>query len=426
MEAEDREFLVRSVTKEIGLSPYLLSVFYDFYEHRLYTQKESARSESPRSEKHKERLVAVVCPNPDICPIRKKPSENEIRSLLKEYEQSLGKMEHLERDEMMVAKFLGWAQTHSGHFVMVQYHGFTRERKELVKLSNWSPLHKKYLVLFHSRFSKDRSLSLPLGMNYTDLEESGDGRGNLSLDTRFVVNKWFDSATDLQKSLLMKHRGLFEKRPNYLIKQFGQNSLQKRIMSLNQVKADSQSVPFLITPILSKLTPLKKEAVKWDESDEDEDDPYQIKEEKYRIVSKDEYSQKLVIHKDMHFTLHDYTEASRASFLSKKHTHSLEYYTFDPIHLVDAACIGLHMEGQMKRACSQIPLKHLQVVQNNDMIPILNFFAHNKHAKEDLKRYYEEYIYALMCLENTTSHLPPQVSASLNNIFEELSMSQGQ
>ena len=80
----------------------------------------------------------------------------------------------------------------------------------------------------------------------------------------------------------------------------------------------------------------------------------------------------------------------------------------------------------MKRACSQIPLKHLQVVQNNDMIPILNFFAHNKHAKEDLKRYYEEYIYALMCLENTTSHLPPQVSASLNNIFEELSMSQGQ
>lgn len=405
------------VLKETGLSHYLLSVFYDFYQHRLQQQKEK--------EKERERLMFIVCPDAkEIYPLRKNPTELEVKSLIREAELKVPKMSHRERDEFLVSKFLGWAQTLSGHFILVYYHGLSKERKELVKSSNWSPLHKKYLGLFHSRFTKDRSLSLPLALNYLDLEESSDGKGHLSLDVRFVVNKWFESITERQREFLIKAK-------LYLIKRVGQNSLDRRIMSLttqiHQNSGEVKQVKDLITPVLIKITPLERGNGKNEEEEDDDDDcdegnddPYEVKDEKYKRISKDEYSQRLVLHKDIHFSLHDYTECSRAAFLSKKYTHPLEYYTFDPIRLFDAAAIGFHLEGQIKRACSQIPLKYLQIVQNNDMTPILEFFTKNKNAKEDLKQYYEEYIYALLCLENT-SHLPPQVSELLN-VFDELTM----
>lgn len=199
----ERHIQIKKLERETGLSRYLLSVFYDFYENRLYPQKERSTG--------KERLRDIICPNLNLKPIRKKPSENEIRSLLRKHEQKLGKMSPQERDEAMIFKFLGWARTQSGHFILVHYHGLKKERKELVKLSNWSPLHKKHLALFHTRFSKNRYLTLPLKMNSTDLTGTEDGKRSLSLDVRFVVNKWFDSASERQKTLLKENKHLFER-----------------------------------------------------------------------------------------------------------------------------------------------------------------------------------------------------------------------
>lgn len=392
---------VKDLERETGLSRYLLSVFYDFYEYRLYPQRERSVKE-----KRNERLEEIVCPNFDLTPIRKKPSENEIRSLIKEYEQTLGKMTPQERDEAMVFKFLGWAKTHSGHVIMIHYHGLTKERKELVKLCNWSPLHKKYLPLFHTRFSKDRSLSLPLRMTFSDLRAS--------VDVRFVVNKWFDSINESQRTLLRENQHLLER-----------VKLIKKPMSIKEspILLEARRVSDIIGSLLEKMD-TKIQALPHEEEEEEEeseDDPYEVKEEKYRTVSKDEYSKKTQLHKDMRFTLHDYTEASRRSFLSKVHIHPEEYHQFNPILLVDASAIALHMEGQVKRASAEIALQFLQVVENGDTTKILNFFVQNKRAREELKRYYEEYIYSLLCLADTTDHLPQHILDHLNP-FEELSM----
>jgi hypothetical protein len=138
-------------------------------------------------------------------------------SLKQQYEQGL--LNHEQKDWQLVYEFTGWAQTNNGHFVYVYFVGKNgKSAQELAKVENWEIVHKDHLSLFHTRIGiKDMKPLYKMGS--LDVKETGDGRCHLSLDVRFVANKWFNSTENERwKSLLKEKDGLssFKRGPDYI------------------------------------------------------------------------------------------------------------------------------------------------------------------------------------------------------------------
>ena len=203
---------METLLSETGLSTYMLSVLYDFHGHKF-----GARSAE-------ETLMAWYIPNPTIPSmyglakqdIKAMISRREV-SLRQQYEQGL--LTHEMKDFMLVYEFLGWAQTRGGHFVYIYFVGRNgKSAQEFAKVENWEIVHKDHLSLFHTRLSNMKDPKKHYyAMNSLDIKETGDGRKHLSLDVRFIVNKWLNSSENEKcKPLLRERLGLFRRGEDYL------------------------------------------------------------------------------------------------------------------------------------------------------------------------------------------------------------------
>jgi hypothetical protein len=215
-------------------------VLYDFFSHTLAQHIHASASEEEEVEKalrkkRRHQFAHIVCHNEQIPRVL---NNNEIKLRLGKHESILRKQygaSSVEKDCAMIDAFVGWAQTTEGHFVMVYYvgpdqqhsdskrhnHTDSGEEKptpvdkkwEMERHENWKLVSKDHLPLFHSRLGRDHSSLWK--MSSLDVVETSDGRGNLSLDARFLVNKWLLGGDHLQQwaPLLWSARHLFSRPP---------------------------------------------------------------------------------------------------------------------------------------------------------------------------------------------------------------------
>jgi hypothetical protein len=191
---------VTELAEKCGLSTYMLQVVVDFCVRR----------------KSKPLLLCLVCNNPEIVPLS--GGSEGVRETLQAratwLKRQCGEMTKEARDEAMIHRFLGWAQTQEGHFLFVSYRGGDRH-----SLDSWRVVKRDHLRFFHTRFiSGKRSDYLPLyRLHSSDVVETGDGNSNLSLDVRFISSLWCEEHPEARQ-LIEDHRHLFRREEDYLMR----------------------------------------------------------------------------------------------------------------------------------------------------------------------------------------------------------------
>lgn len=202
---------VNDIAQQTGLTPYLLTVIYDFHSHKLL---------GVRPHQHKESLGAWYSPNPNL-PSMRGMSNGEIKTMVSKREVALkklcdqGQLTPEKKDQLLVHEFLGWTQTTSGHFLYIY---FTGERKEdMARAEFWELVHKDHLSLFHTRIGGGvKELKKCYSLNSMDIR--ANGANHLALDVRYITRRWFNSSeNEKHKTLLRDHVDLFKKGSDYLV-----------------------------------------------------------------------------------------------------------------------------------------------------------------------------------------------------------------
>jgi hypothetical protein len=153
------------------------------------------------------------------------------------------------------------------------------------------------------------------------------------------------------------------------------------------------------------------------EEAEGEYDPYEVHDDYYRYVDQAEYDHAINlhhIHPSIKCDFDAYVSISRRSYLSGKVTNPEEFYTHDPTLLIDALTIACNIEAAAKRAASLVPYDALHIVENNDTASEVEAMAVDAGAMLPAVRARgEEFLFALMAVENATRHPPDSIAPLL-------------
>lgn len=338
--------------------------------------------------------MTVFCCNEKT--IHMMQSEKETRAAILRREAELKKTQRTltarQRDEILIHEFLGYVTLDRKHIVFAYYTGKTRERKELIRLENWRIVHRDHLPLFQSHLNDKHFTEALYKMTLSDIP-STHNEENVAIDVRFIVNRWYNAHdNDEMKALLLAHKNDYAIGQDYLINLTTmKTTTQKKKTKKNDVMELIQSV----TPPVDLVV------------DEPDDDPYQVKDDAFRRVTKEEYIRltQQPIDDSIHFDFMRFTEVSRRSYISKKTPRPESHYVHDPIALFDAVVIATNMDGMARRAASMIPHKHHQVIENNDVTKVIDFMSHNAEPIADMHAICEEYLFALMAVDHATRSL---------------------
>lgn len=148
----------------------------------------------------------------------------------------------------------------------------------------------------------------------------------------------------------------------------------------------------------------------WGETEaDDRDDPYRVRLERLTRISHDEYStsSRCALAPSYTFSLQQLGQISRHAFW--RDNQPKDHYTHDPGVLVDAVVMACHMEALARRTATQVPYEHLMVVENGDMTRIIEQLCTDETMLRQVHQTGQQYLFALMAVENATRHLPEHV-----------------
>lgn len=145
----------------------------------------------------------------------------------------------------------------------------------------------------------------------------------------------------------------------------------------------------------------------------EEDDPYEVKDDAFCYVSKAEYdaSCRVSLHGGIRFDFERFERISRRAYPPSvgKGPRPPDYYQHEPVALFDAIAIATNLEAAARRAGSQIPYERLIIMENTDAARIVEQVANDGPMLAEVKASAEEFLFALMTVENATRHPPPLV-----------------
>lgn len=356
-------------------------VLYDFYGHRL-----------GMGVKYRAVIQQVNCYNIDaIYMFNKEDKRADITKILTKRANELKKMNPQTRDERMIKEFLGCARVDRKHFIFVYYTGMSRERKEMTRVENWKILHREHLVHFHSHLNQMNSFDSLYQFNASDIPSTRD-EDNIAFDVRYIINKWYNTYKDdeaIKTRLREENTSVVSQ--DYLI------NLSKGSVPMKTVVKSSPRPPRNTDIIeLIQSMDVEKRVV-----DDDDDDPFEVKDDAMRRVNKEEYMRSLhqPIDDSIRFNFNRFIEVSRRAFISEK-PRDAQHYNHDPIALFDALVIATNIEAMSHRIASTIPTNHLQVIENNNTTKIIDSMLTNENVRHSVHTYCEEYLYSLMTVEH--------------------------
>lgn len=414
---------MRNLCKLTGLSTYCLDLLYDFNPHRFSGSQtiivdDSVTETNTAGRPINQILLDVICHNTAIfCfhkdlmvaddneetgSCKKKHGKGALRkALVQQREQELdrrckaGEMTVTEKDYLMVHEFCATAYTSGGHFIYVYYVGPPqRSPQDLASVSHWAPVDKNHLPLFHRRLSKNVQAQYQFASS--DVTETADGRHNLDIDMRFIVNKWIASQHGEKcLPLLRDNAQLFVRGEDYLV---------KRHLQQQQPPPTPQKTPKRVT----KPAPLPSGL-----DFESGFDPYEVREQDFCHISDADWDriQDTPLPEEMRCDFIHFLDISRRAVLREEIPP--QEYERDPIHLVDALCIANNLELHCKSTAALVTRQHTQTVINDNMTRLIDTLSLEPGPVGDIKSRLSEYWCACMAVEHASRTVPSHLQEKL-------------
>lgn len=420
-----------------GLSAYCLDLLYDFNPQRFATSAtETAKEEdedeeaivieqphqAANSKAPKQQMLDIICHNRHVFAFNKEALKQEAeatqasgakrrgesalrKAIVQRREQALevarkaGDVTPQEKDYTLVHEFLGTAYTSCGHFIYCYYTGpAERNAQDLGTVQNWRPVDKQHLALFHKRLGKN--VARYYAFQSADVTETADGRENLDIDMRFVVNKWLNSQQGEKLLPLLRENGhLFVRGEDYLARrhqqqqQTSQRPVAEKRSATQAALTDGEGPEFV-----------------------EGEDPYEVRDAELCHISDADYDRVCEVPLDgaLQFGFQHFIDVSRRSCARKEgHEAPPQYYEHDPMQVITAALIALNLELHAQSSVALAMRQHLRVVVNDDMTAIIDYLTQDPIAVQDMLGRAEEYLWANEAVENATRSVPQHLLEKL-------------
>jgi hypothetical protein len=417
---------MQELVARTGLSPYCLSVLYDFAPQAFIPAPETRKS------KQKQVLLDVICNNTQIQVTHKDATTR--RAVMTKREEELGLtvkrglMTLQEKDYTLIHEMLGTGYTNGGHFVYCYYTGpERRSTHDLGQVQHWVPVEKKLLPLFHKRLGRD--VSVCYGYASAQVTETRDGRQNLDIDMRYIAQRWQNSQQGSRCSDALRGQShLFVAGQDYNAVRHTQQQQHQQHASQKQDKKMDVDVPLTLCTVPPPVThaPHTMDVVHYgtvhnelmlcdnaDESETDVYDRYAVTDDEYHHISDAEYDRlcAMPIPQDVQFSFRRFIDASRKSAFRTGQQPSAQYYDHDPIVVFDAAVLALNGELHSQGTLETVMQKHLRVIENDGVAQLLETMSHESATAQDIRARGDEYVWALMSIENVSRKVPDSLKS---------------
>lgn len=139
--------------------------------------------------------------------------------------------------------------------------------------------------------------------------------------------------------------------------------------------------------------------------EEEEIDPYEVREESERRVTHKEYFQP--VNMNVSFSGEDYRNIVERSKMDGQQPSG--FYEHDPMLVLRALIIACNIEKVAQSAGSTILIDNLMTVGDNDMTKIVEKIVSDENITEQVKDKQEEFIYALKATDVVSQVMPQKI-----------------
>lgn len=392
---------MQEISINTGLTIFLLEVLND-----MYDEKHQSLQANPS-------LMNVVFPNPNVRAINKElvssinanlpkrlTTDIAVKRFLSQKEAELrgtkirmiGTDDQYEamlirdRDYHMIWDLVGYAKTEANYFVYVYYTGPTDKGPDnaaLKKSENWQIVPVSHLSYFHRRI---KVLDSYLRHNSNDQRAISDSKPVPAYDPRHIIFKWRKKkATENQMQIIHDYmKPLFRSRIDPLVAHYKK---QKIDVAKDKEEQAKRGFAIIGDPAFCEMS----------------------------LVQHADLS-RFPINRDITFNLDDLVYLAKRMHSSD--TDSIVVTEWDPMVMLRALIIATNHELQIRRTESLVADRHLQILEKDDIIPVLENMKNSPEAIEYIKSSQLELIYSLMATDLLSRGAPQKLVDKLTDANE--------
>ena len=428
---------IKELCKETGLTEFMLTVAMDLLD-----------KSRPLT------LIDIVCPSQNIRVLnqeaidasrhlsegkkKKVATDDEVRKFIVEKRektlQSEGvriagsdlqeKMSNTQKDDTLVSEFLGYARTTRNYFVYAYYVGPSGSNlaTELRNPVNWLPVHKMHLGPFHRRIRDVKPYYRHTSYDQVESKLTG---GVPLYDPRFIMHKWLAKDGQAHKALLDRHRPLFAKEKDFLIKHYEEDQEANgggALYYYDENKADSLMID------LSMDVVVEQDGGGVGGVFNAEQDRQRQQARGYRLTDKevchvniDEFPSlsRIPLPQEIDLSMTEFLGISQHTYVNEKRLRPPEDFICDPLVMTKAALMALNFEMQIKRVLPLVGDAKLQILEADNVKPILDYMGSHKSCTNAVKDATFRSLLSFMAVEAMTREPPPHIKEALEKIGGE-------
>lgn len=326
------------------------------------------------------------------------------------------KMDATHKDRTLVNEFLGYAQTSRGYFVYVYFVGpssLITRATELRNPRNWLPVHKSHLSLFHRRYRDTKPFHTHTKFDQCNFQEQIIP----SYDPRYMMHRWLGREGKVHKPLLRIHKSLFEKETDFLVKHYQEEMLPCPTISTlhyyDETKPDNLTID-LSMDVEEEGVPrfnvaqdrLQQQAAGY---------CYRDTDLCHLTIEEIPGLSRFPLAKEIDLSIEEFLHIAHRVDVKERNPMPPDFYQTDPFIMVKAALMSLNIEMQIKRLPAILGDEKLQILEADNMKPILDYLGGDKACTEEIKAALFRCLLAFMATDMMTREEPDHI----NEIFEK-------
>ena len=328
------------------------------------------------------------------------------------------KMDHKDKDMTLVSEFLGYAHTSHDYYVYVYYVGPDTNRSvELRNPRNWIPVNKTHLLHFHRRLRNKKSYHTHTSNDQASFKKSGALNEMPSYDPRSMMHEWLTKDGKVHKPLLLKHKSAFGEK-DFLIKHYEEKEVEGALHYYDETAPDRLVIDLSMDVEGEKGSIFNAEADRLRQ----QMNGYRYNDKEICHVTIEEFPplSRIPLPQEIDLTCEEFIGIAQHVHVSERNPRPPESYVCDPFVMTKAAMMALNLEMQVKRLPSLLGDEKLQILEGDNMTPILDFMANHKSCTDTIKQATLRSLYAFMAVELMTREHPSHIQELLDKEENQL------
>lgn len=409
-------------------------------------------------------LIDIVCPNPDIRVLnqealdasrhlcstatkkktdgatpeakkKKVATDDEVRKFIVERREKalqsegvriagsdlIEKMDNINKDSTLVSEFLGYARTSRNYFVYAYYVGPATPTgvavaTELGNPQNWLPVHKLHLGHFHRRIRDPKPYHKYTSYDHVESKLVGD---TPLYDPRFMMHKWLAKDGQAHRALLDRHKPLLANEQDFLTKHYEEEGA---LYYYDESKADRLMIDLSmdVDVVAAEQDGGGSGGVFNAEQDRlrQQASGYRLSDKELCHVSITEFPSlsRIPLPREIDLSMEEFLGISQHTHVNERRLRPPEDFVCDPFVMTKAAIMALNFEAQIKRVLPLVGDAKLQILEADNVKPILDFMGNHKSCTDAIKEATFKSLLAFMAVEAMTREPPPHIKEALEKI----------